>query len=130
MQEAKRFEAWQAAARELNTLNGLSQASLNARWSRETRLYDRKLLAQRLEHLRAVRSQGNIQRMLFAMRQDLLRNLGNMTNRCGMHGSELFTSGAGAVHRAFPAGALVIDHFCCWCSPQAASVVEEVPGAA
>ena len=81
MQEAKRFEAWQAAARELNTLNGLSQASLNARWSRETRLYDRKLLAQRLEHLRAVRSQGNIQRMLFAMRQDLLRNLGNMTNR-------------------------------------------------
>ena len=81
VQEAKRFEAWQAAARELNTLNGLSQASLNARWSRETRLYDRKLLAQRLEHLRAVRSQGNIQRMLFAMRQDLLRNLGNMTNR-------------------------------------------------
>ena len=40
-----------------------------------------RLLEERLKHLREVRERGHISEMMFAVRADLLRNLGNMTNR-------------------------------------------------
>jgi len=97
------------------------------RWGRETRLYDRKLLREKVAHLRKVRRAhtarwlfpccrrlrrphlcclprclpahlpapacppacllqvregGVIADQMFALRADLLRNLGNITNRC------------------------------------------------
>ena len=45
------------------------------------RLYDHKLVEQRLRHLQHVRRSGKVSDMIFAVRADLLRNLGNMTNR-------------------------------------------------
>ena len=44
-------------------------------------LYDRKLLEERLRHLRQVRAAGDVHEIMFAVRADLMRNLGNMTNR-------------------------------------------------
>ena len=51
-----------------------------ARWKRETKLYDRKLLQERVQHLKAVKKRGDVHEMMFAVRADLLRNLGNMCN--------------------------------------------------
>lgn len=38
---------------------------------------------ERLAYLRRVRERGDVVDMMFAVRADLLRNLGNMTNRWG-----------------------------------------------
>jgi len=82
MQTAGHYSSWSAAVKELAEIQGRSQKDTTAEWRRQTRLYDRKLLQQRLQHLQAVRQSGNLQQVIFALRQDLLRNLGNMTNRC------------------------------------------------
>ena len=47
----------------------------------ETSLYDRELLKARLSHLLKVREQGNVGEMVYALRTDMLRNLGNMSNK-------------------------------------------------
>lgn len=54
---------------------------MDAKWRQETQLYDRKLLQERVQHLRAVKKGGDVHEMMFAIRADLLRNLGNMCNR-------------------------------------------------
>lgn len=81
MQRATDYKAWKKAVEELTELQGKSQQGLELEWKRQIRLYDRKLLEQRLHHLQAVRKGGNIQQVVYTLRQDLLRNLGNMTNR-------------------------------------------------
>lgn len=82
MAGASTWVDWSGAAQELDFLESESaQKGSTDRWKRDTRLYDRKLLDQRLRHLKAVRARGNVSEMMFAVRADLLRNLGNMTNR-------------------------------------------------
>lgn len=46
------------------------------------RLYDRKLLLQKLAHLQAMRESGNIREMMFTLRSDLIRNVANIAKRC------------------------------------------------
>nr|ARQ20718.1 sugar-dependent 1 tag lipase [Lobosphaera incisa] len=74
---ATNYQDWSIAATALDQLQGNDSLS---RWKRETRLYDRKLLQERLSHLQEVRARGDVGDMMFAVRADLLRNLGNMTN--------------------------------------------------
>lgn len=81
MQTATDYKAWKKAVEELTELQGKSRHGLQLEWKRQTRLYDSKLLEQRLHHLQTVRRKGNIQQVVYTLRQDLLRNLGNMTNR-------------------------------------------------
>ena len=69
------------AATKLDNVEGNSPEEKKARKRNEMRLYDRRLLEERLKHLREVRERGQISEMMFAVRADLLRNLGNMTNR-------------------------------------------------
>jgi TAG lipase/steryl ester hydrolase/phospholipase A2/LPA acyltransferase len=78
MGEATTFETWSLAATRLDALDGLDPRDAAARWARETSLYDRRLLTARTAHLRAVRACGDVPEMAFALRTDLLRNLGNM----------------------------------------------------
>lgn len=47
----------------------------------ETSLYDRELLKARFSHLLKVREQGNVAEMVYSLRTDMLRNLGNMSNK-------------------------------------------------
>jgi hypothetical protein len=47
----------------------------------EGRLYDRKLLLQKLQHLQQVREGGNIREMMFNLRSDLIRNVANVAKR-------------------------------------------------
>lgn len=82
MVQASSYEEWSVAATKLDQLEGISPEEKRTRWKRETRLYDRRLLEERLRHLRTVRKGGRISEMMFAVRADLIRNLGNMTNRC------------------------------------------------
>lgn len=45
-----------------------------------TRSYDRELIEEQLRLLRAQRASGNVEEMMFSLRADILRNLGNMTD--------------------------------------------------
>ena len=83
MEQASSYEEWSVAATKLDQVEGISPEEKKARWKRETKLYDRRLLEERLRHLSAVRKGGRVSEMMFAVRADLLRNLGNMANRCG-----------------------------------------------
>jgi TAG lipase/steryl ester hydrolase/phospholipase A2/LPA acyltransferase len=58
----------------------LSGGDPAARHALEARLYDRRLLQERLRHLQRVRARADVGDQMFAVRADLLRNLGNMTN--------------------------------------------------
>lgn len=81
MQTATDYKAWKKAVEELTDLQSKSQQGLELDRRKQTRLYDRRLLEQRLHHLQVVRKTGTIQQVVYTLRQDLLRNLGNMTNR-------------------------------------------------
>lgn len=81
LEQASCYEEWSVAATKLDNVEGKSPEEKRARWRNETRLYDRRLLEERLKHLKEVRERGQISEMMFAVRADLLRNLGNMTNR-------------------------------------------------
>ena len=56
LKNATDFEAWTAAVKELAEIQGKSQKDLTAEWKKQTRLYDKKLLQQRLQHLQGVRA--------------------------------------------------------------------------
>ena len=81
LEQASSYEEWSVAATKLDNVEGNSPEEKKARKRSEMRLYDRRLLEERLKHLREVRERGHISEMMFAVRADLLRNLGNMTNR-------------------------------------------------
>ena len=80
MEAAPTYAAWSLAATKLDALAGVAPSDALARWHAETRVYDRQLLTARLDHLRAVRVRGDVAEMMFALRTDLLRNLGNMAS--------------------------------------------------
>ena len=81
MASAGTFPEWSEAAAQLNSLRDVDSHTTSVRWHRQVKLYDHKLLQQRLRHLQHVRGSGKVADMIFAVRADLLRNLGNMTNR-------------------------------------------------
>ena len=85
MSEAKSYFEWSVLATKLDAARGIDPA---ARWREETRLYDRRLLREKVEHLRKVRALGTLGEQMFAVRADLLRDLGGMTSS--------------ALHDAFP----------------------------
>ena len=80
LESATSYEQWSTACGKAEKLQGGDSSSGLARWKRETKLYDRKLLQERVQHLRAVKRGGDVHEMMFAVRADLLRNLGNMCN--------------------------------------------------
>ena len=69
----------------------------------EQRMYDSRLLSDRLRYLRGVRASGDLRAMMDAVRSDLVRNLANMTNRCGAagHGPRLHLLELPALARPF-----------------------------
>lgn len=77
MLAAPDYPAWFSAAAQLELLSGRNAAKQQ---NLEDRLYDRRLLQLRLRHLRAVRERGDPVEMMFALRSDLIRNLGNMAS--------------------------------------------------
>jgi len=101
LERAATYEEWSLAATKLDgLLDSRGPRAAAAAWAAETRLYDRRLLEQRLGHLRDVRARSgaglaggrpaagggdSIREMMFALRTDLLRNLGNMAVAAAAH---------------------------------------------
>ncbi|XP_047321705.1 triacylglycerol lipase SDP1-like [Impatiens glandulifera] len=71
MRTAFTYEEWAHAARMLDKEN----PKMN-----EAQLYDEELVRNKLEELRQRRQEGSIRDIMFYMRADLVRNLGNMCN--------------------------------------------------
>ena len=71
MRYAGTYEEWVRAAKVLDRLSG----QVN-----EADLYDEELIRSRLEELRRRREEGSLRDVVFCMRGDLVRNLGNMCN--------------------------------------------------
>jgi TAG lipase/steryl ester hydrolase/phospholipase A2/LPA acyltransferase len=71
MQYAGTYEEWVRAAKVLDRLSG----QVN-----EADLYDEELIRSRLDELRRRREEGSLRDVVFCMRGDLVRNLGNMCN--------------------------------------------------
>ena len=78
MAASKSYFEWSINAAKLDRLDGTDE---EARWRSETKLYDRRLLQDKISHLRAVNSSNStVRERMFAVRADLLRNLGNMAS--------------------------------------------------
>lgn len=81
MRGATTYQEWRELATQLDALDA---NRLGGRCSfEESKLYDRKLLLQKLSHLQQVREGGNIREIMFNLRSDLIRNVANIAKRCG-----------------------------------------------
>lgn len=72
-QAAGSYQEWRQWSEQLAKLEQLSGEAKKRDWQ-----YDRKLLAQKVAHLRRVRESGNPRDMMFALRTDLIRNVANI----------------------------------------------------
>ena len=66
----------------LERVDALSQ---NQNQTDEEALYDKSLLEARVQELKAARDTGDFHKLLFVVRSDLLRNVGNKCNRWSPH---------------------------------------------
>jgi hypothetical protein len=73
MRAALTYEEWAHAARMLEREAAPRRAS-------DADLYDEELVRNKLRELRHRRQEGSLRDIVFCMRADLLRNLGNMCN--------------------------------------------------
>ena len=76
LRDAKRFEEWKVAAKELDILEG------NEAWKTDSASseFDAPLVQARLKLLNEARQQGDVRRMLYIIRTSLSRGLGGMGN--------------------------------------------------
>ena len=76
MRAATSYREWRELAEQLDALDA---GRVGGRCSfEESKVYDRKLLLQKLAHLRRVRAGGNIREVMFNLRADLIRNVANV----------------------------------------------------
>ncbi|OBZ85185.1 hypothetical protein A0J61_06761 [Choanephora cucurbitarum] len=77
LKSAKTFQEWQDKARELD------EYLKNDKWVQkpESRIYDYKLIASRLDHLRKARLDNDVNSMTYLLRGGLLRNFGGICDR-------------------------------------------------
>lgn len=73
MRAAVTYEEWAHAARMLDRENA-------ARGASKCDLYDEEIVRNKLQELRQRREEGSLRDIVFCMRADLLRNLGDMCN--------------------------------------------------
>ena len=74
MREARSYEEWSRAAKQLDSLSG------NDRWKERDRsdLYDYATIRRRRDQLRSLRQRGNNQGLVFALEEGVHGNLGSM----------------------------------------------------
>jgi hypothetical protein len=81
MENVNSAAEWEALARELDGMPGDSRLTDKAM----EKLYDVSLLNEMMEENREFRETGNVYRLMFRMRGDLCRTVGNITNKCALH---------------------------------------------
>ena len=80
VEEAETYSDWVLAKMALEKHEG-ANGDVSTTWSKETPMYDKELLKARFAHLLKIREQGDVAEMVYALRTDMLRNLGNMSNK-------------------------------------------------
>ncbi|KAG2201450.1 hypothetical protein INT47_001499 [Mucor saturninus] len=77
LQHAESFHEWQERAKDLD------RHQKNDAWIEQpvSRVYDYKLIASRLEHLRKARNEEDVDNMTYLLRGGLLRNFGGICDR-------------------------------------------------
>mmetsp|Transcript_39015 Transcript_39015/g.86806 ORF Transcript_39015/g.86806 Transcript_39015/m.86806 type:complete len:863 (-) Transcript_39015:1327-3915(-) len=78
MSAASSYEQWRELAEQLQKLEERDEGAHGGSGFDESRLYDRKLLQQKLHHLRRMKATGNAKEIMFALRVDLMRNVANI----------------------------------------------------
>ena len=81
MEDATSFMEWQSLASELDAIRDHSKQGGRTRDGKND-LYDEQLLAAKVAELEKLRAVGNIEDLMFAIRSDLYRDFGNISNRC------------------------------------------------
>eukprot|EP00793_Prasinoderma_coloniale_P002308 PRCOL_00002816-RA len=79
-QRAKQYRDWLAAELAIEDTKDHAPEGFPPLPPAETGLYDDELVQRTLEELRARRERGNPREMMFALRADLMRNLGGICN--------------------------------------------------
>lgn len=78
---ANSYEQWREIAEQLYALEEADMPAGDVSTRRAARLYDRKLLLEKTNHLRSVRATGNVKEIMLALRTDLIRNIANIAKR-------------------------------------------------
>ncbi len=81
MAAAPSFAEWKELAQELDRVSGLADERAAAGDDGGGKMYDRRLLMEKLEHLKRVRRSRDVHDIMFAIRSDLIRNVGNIASR-------------------------------------------------
>lgn len=79
MQNAKSYKEWHALATQLDLLGVKDPLKHGVP---EGKLYDRNLLLEKMAHVKRVGQSGQVHDIMFALRNDLIRNVANITKRC------------------------------------------------
>lgn len=77
MNTATRYHEWKKSAMELEGMEERRMASLRAL---QNSLYDIDLIRGRVEYLRRIRERGDPYELMFVIRADLIRNMGNIAD--------------------------------------------------
>ncbi|GFR50526.1 hypothetical protein Agub_g12795 [Astrephomene gubernaculifera] len=75
---ASSYEQWREVAEQLYALEEVDMPAADVSTRRAARLYDRNLLLEKTNHLRSIRSTGNVKEIMLALRTDLIRNIANI----------------------------------------------------
>ncbi|KAG2422528.1 hypothetical protein HXX76_015956 [Chlamydomonas incerta] len=75
---ANSYEQWRDIAEQLYALEEADMPAGDVSTRRAARLYDRKLLLEKTNHLRSIRATGNVKEIMLALRTDLIRNIANI----------------------------------------------------
>lgn len=78
LNSATTYDQWKDVAEKLSTLEALDTAKIASQTKQEKALYDRKLLQDKVQHLKRVRAAGNVKDIMFGLRVDLIRNIANI----------------------------------------------------
>ena len=77
---ALKMEAVEEEEKEKSSKNRRKSSPGSDFWGFGSRTYDKELIEEQLRLLRQQRASGNVEEMMFSLRADILRNLGNMTD--------------------------------------------------
>lgn len=82
MENAKSYSEWRGLALEYERIETSLKDKLGEKQRPEDMGYDEELIESRVRHLKNVREGGSVRDMMFHLRTDLLRDLGNMNSMC------------------------------------------------
>ena len=82
MAAAGSYTEWKALAEQLYNIEDMDEVEHAHHQACEAKLYDKKLLSDKMHHLQKINRSGNVKELMLALRIDLVRNVANIAKRC------------------------------------------------